>query len=45
MANSYLRELVHQGMVRTGPVRPANSADRAAIRAHLRDRRLARPGR
>jgi hypothetical protein len=45
MANSYLRELIHQGAVVTGPVRPANSGDRAAIRAHLRDQRAARRAR
>jgi hypothetical protein len=42
MSYPYLRELIEQGSILTAPVRPANSADYAAVRAHLRDRRAAR---
>ena len=42
MSYAYLRELIEQGSILTAPVRPANSADYAAVRAHVRDRRAAR---
>jgi hypothetical protein len=42
MRKSEIRELIEQGAILNGPLRPSSSADRARIAAMLRARRAAR---
>jgi hypothetical protein len=42
MRKSEMRELVHQNVLFTGPIRPRGIADRARIAAILRERREGR---